>query len=148
MLAQPHRSFHRITVPAVTYIRYESVVPTARGTHPGIFALANGLARDGRLSPADRAWWRAANDWYEAAYTDPGTVDPTLFDRSVHPVVTCWFKDTAGHLLARVPGYLALLDRYGVAWRERRSDRPGRVLYEDDVQVLVAPDHGSVGRRE
>ena len=50
----------------------------------------------------------------------------------------CWFKLTATHLLERVPGYLALLDRYGVAWVERRSDAPGRVLYEDEVQIVVA----------
>lgn len=43
------------------------------------------------------------------------------------------------HLLGRVPGYLALLDRYGVAWAERRSNKPGHVLYEEAVQVVVAP---------
>jgi hypothetical protein len=121
----------------VLYVRFEAAEPNARGAHIGIFGLANGLARDGHLTPDEWAWWRAGNDWFEAAYTDPATVDPTLFDRSVHPHVTCWFKDTAGHLLARVPGYLDLLDRHGVAWRERRSPDPGPVLYEDDVQVLV-----------
>lgn len=123
------------------YIRFESTVPGSRGVPIGLFGLANDLARTGRLSAEEWTWWRANNDWFQAAYTDPATVDPTLFDKSVHPVVTCWFKDTAGHLLDRVPGYLDLLDRHGVGWRERRSPDPGTILYEDDVQVLVVP-HG------
>ena len=137
------------------YVRYESDVPNRRGVHVGIFALANDLARCGRLTPAEWRWWRTNNDWFEAAYTDPATVDPTLFDRTVNPVVTCWFKDTAGHLLVRVPGYLDLLDRHGVAWRRSRSADPGTVLYEDPHQILVAPPtaldrptlHGQDARR-
>lgn len=121
------------------HLRSESARPNARGTHPGIFAPANGLARSGRLPPAEWDWWRANNDWFEAAYTDPATVDPTLFDRSLHPVVTCWFTETAGHLLAGVPGHLDLLDRHGVAWVERRSADPGPILYEDPVQILATP---------
>ncbi|HEX4728049.1 MAG TPA: hypothetical protein VH298_09640 [Jatrophihabitans sp.] len=122
----------------MTYLRYESTVPNANGRHPGIFGLANGLARAGRLTDADWTWWRANNDWLDAAYPDPATVDPSLFDGSVP--VSCWFKSTAGHLLARVPGYLDLLDRYQVGWTERRSANPGWIRYEDDVQVVVTPD--------
>lgn len=121
------------------YVRFEAAVPNSRGTYPGVFGLANGLARSGRLSADDWAWWRAANDWYDAAYPDPATVDPTLFDKGRHPGLTCWFCDSAEHLLRRLPGYLALLDRYGIAWRERRSADPGVIRYRDDVQVAVTP---------
>jgi hypothetical protein len=102
--------------------------------------LANKLARGGRLTPQDWALWRANNDWYDAAYTNPSAVHPALFNRSVNPVVSCWFKTTATHLLERVPTYLALLDRYSVGWVERRSTSPGHILYDDDVQVVVAPN--------
>jgi hypothetical protein len=121
----------------VIHVRYESLTPNASGRHPGIFALANGLARAGRLSAADWAWWRANNDWFDAAYPDPATVDPSLFDGSVQ--VSCWFKSSASHLLDRVPGYLDLLDRYQVGWVVLRSTAPGQIRYEDDVQVVVTP---------
>lgn len=123
----------------VVYIRFDSAVVNLRGTHTGIFGLVNGLARTGRLSPDELAWVRRNNDWFDAAYPDPATVDPTLFDRAVHPRTSCWFKVTATSLLERVPGYLAVLDRHGVPWVERRSTRPGKILYEDDVQVVVTP---------
>jgi len=123
----------------VRFLRYESATANERGAHPGIFGLANGLAHSGRLSTADWAWWRASNDWYDAAYRDPAAVDPTLFDKATHPQATCWFRASAAHLLCRVPGYLELLDRYGIAWRERRSADPGVIRYADDDQIVVTP---------
>jgi hypothetical protein len=125
------------------FVRYRASVPNTRGTYPGVFALCNGLARSGVLSDADRAWWRAGNDALERAYTDPSTVDPTIFDRAVHPTVSCWFRETATHLLARVVGYTDLLDRYAVGWTRVRSRDPGVVLYEDADQIVVeACDRG------
>ncbi len=120
-------------------MRWESPTPNARGAHVGVFGLANGLAHRGVLSADDWTWWRASNDVGDAAYLDPATVDPTLFDKAVHPVTSCWFKTSAVHLLGHVPGYLALLDRYRVPWREVRPSDPGKVLYEDEVQVVVVP---------
>ena len=125
--------------PVVWFVRFQSAVPNARGTYPGVFALANGLAHANRLNDADRAWWRAGNDALERAYLDPATVDPTVFDRSVHRSVSCWFKESSAHLLSAVAGYTALLDRYAVPWVRLRSDDPGVLLYEDADQVVVAP---------
>lgn len=124
----------------MVFLRYEAVTPNDRGVHIGIFGLVNGLAHSGLLTVDERRWWRAANDWFNQAYPDPADVDPSLFDRSVHPEVSCWFKADATHLLERIPGHLALLDRHDIPWIERRSTNPGRVLYEDSVQIVCAPE--------
>lgn len=122
------------------FVRFQARHPTAeRRVYPGVFALANDLARRGTLSAEEWAWWRANNDWIEAAYPDPGKRDPTIFDRAIHPYTNCWFKETAAPLLARVPGYLKLLDAHGVEWVEVRSADPGVAVYEDDIQVIVEP---------
>jgi hypothetical protein len=117
------------------FVRFESPMPNERGAHIGVF----GLARVNVLSTADREWLAASNAWGDAADADPATVDPTIFDKSGHPLATCWFRQPAEHLLAVVRGYLDLLDRYDAAWRERRSADPGERIYEDDVQIVVAP---------
>ena len=124
------------------YVRIQAKAATPSGRHPGVFALANGLAADGRLSAEEHRWWRENNDWYETALTDPGKVAPPVFDRAVHPHTRCWFKVTASHLLARLPGYLRLLDAHGVEWVELRSADPGAIIYEDDDQVVVAVANG------
>lgn len=121
------------------YVRFEASVANSRGVKPGVFALANGLAHAGELSPDDYLWWRRSNDWMNAAYADPASVDARLFDQSVHPSTECWFKMSANHLVSRTREYLGLLDRYGVEWVERRSDDPGQILYEDNAQVVVDP---------
>lgn len=120
------------------FVRFQSDQPSARGTYPGVFALANGLARDGLLTADEHAWWRRNNDWFDNAYVDPGRVDSRIFDRDLHSHTACWFKQgAADHLLERLPGYLRLLDKYGVGWVKIVCGDPGRVIYEDDVQVVV-----------
>ncbi|MER5890284.1 hypothetical protein ABT160_41195 [Streptomyces sp. NPDC001941] len=121
------------------FVRFQSTERAPRGHFPGVFALANGLAREGRLSPEEYRFWRAANDWYDASYPDPSRTDPTVYDHALNPGATAWFKSTAVHLLDRVPGYLDLLAAHGVACERVESAAPGRVVYEDDVQVVVVP---------
>ena len=89
------------------------------------------------LSRDEAAWLATNNAWYEAAYPQP---DAAVFDRTVNPITECWFRSSATALLSRVDGYLALLDEHGVAWERIESDAPGRVVYEDAVQVVVALD--------
>ncbi|MFI2753899.1 hypothetical protein ACGIF2_10735 [Cellulomonas sp. P22] len=121
------------------YVRFQSPAPNRRGHHSGLFALANGLARDGRLSDDDHTWWRAANARCEATYADPSSVDPSCYDPRTNPGARAWFRTDATHLVALARGYLDLLDRYGVAWEELRTDDPGLVVYADDVQVVAVP---------
>jgi hypothetical protein len=121
------------------YIRFQGTTRSPRGHFPGVFALANGLARDGRLNDEQYRFWRAGNDWYDAHYANPSDVDPTVYDRELHPGAVAWFKATAVHLIERVPGYLELLTAHGVPCERIESADPGRIIYEDEDQVVVVP---------
>lgn len=115
------------------FVRYQSSTPDARGRYLGIFALANRLAKEGKLSPEDWGRWRSANDFYDTAYPTP--------DKSVYatPAAQAWFKPAATHLFSRIQFYVDLLRRHNVPCRVVYSADPGAVLYEDDVQVVVIP---------
>ena len=63
-----------------------------------------------------------------------------MFDRDVNPITECWFKASAVTLIQRVEGYLRLLDAHGVRWERVESDRPGVIVYEDEVQIVVAAE--------
>lgn len=121
------------------YVRFQSPTPGLRGTHSGVFALANGLARAGLLSDAEYADWRESNDWYNRAYPDPSAADPSVYDHTIHPLATAWFKSSATHLLERIPRYLEILRSHGVQCVRVEACDPGQVIYEDDVQVVVVP---------
>ncbi|WP_405391248.1 hypothetical protein OG596_27355 [Streptomyces sp. NBC_01102] len=124
---------------AATYIRFQSPHRNRRGHFTGVFGLVNNLAREGRLSDAEESFRRSNNSWYDAAYTDPSTVDPTVYDDGINPGAAAWFKPSAAHLLTRVPGYLEILAAHEVDYRVLRSSDPGRIIYEDDVQIVVVP---------
>ncbi|MFE7582432.1 hypothetical protein ACFU5Y_12855 [Streptomyces gardneri] len=121
------------------FVRFQGTVRGPRGNFPGVFALANGLAREGRLSGDEYTFWRTNNDWYDANYPDPSSTDPHVYDHDLHPGAAAWFKTTAVHLVDRVAGYLDLLAAHGVACERVESSAPGRIIYEDDVQVVVVP---------
>ncbi|MFI0978135.1 hypothetical protein ACH4SP_14195 [Streptomyces sp. NPDC021093] len=128
---------------AARYVRFQGTAPHPRGHFPGVFALVNGLARDGKLTPEQEVFRRANNDWYDAAYPEPSSIDPSVYDHSVNPGAVAWFKSTSTGLIARVPGYLEILDAHGVECVEVRSaGAPGRVVYEDEWQVVVVPTCG------
>lgn len=123
----------------VQYVRFQSPHRNARGHYTGIFGLVNNLAREGRLSDEQESFRRTNNSWYDIAYTDPSTVDPTIYDDAINPGAAAWFKPSAAHLLARVPGYQEILAAHDVECVVLSSTDPGRVIYEDDVQVVVVP---------
>ncbi|MFK4481812.1 hypothetical protein [Curtobacterium sp. AB7] len=121
------------------FVRYQSAVPNRRGRFPGIFALTNGLRAAGALSDTDDRWLVAANQRAEGLYVDPSTVETRLFDEARNPGTRSWFRTSATALLTMSADYLDLLDRYGVAWVELRTNSPGRIAYQDDVQIVAVP---------
>lgn len=121
------------------YVRFQSPHPGRRGVHTGVFGLTNLLGRSGRLTVEQHHAWRGGNEWYDAAYPDPSDTDASVYDESVNPQATAWFKSSATHLLDRVPEYLDILRAHGVECDRVESNDPGRIIYEDDVQIVVVP---------
>ncbi|MFI6873931.1 MULTISPECIES: hypothetical protein [Streptomyces] len=126
----------------IEYVRFQSLAPDEHGRFKGVFGLVNNLGRAGALTAEQEEFRRVNNAWYDAAYTDPSTVDATVYDPAVNPGAAAWFKPTATHLFERLDGYLEILEAHGVAVRQVRSVDPGRVVYEDDVQIVVVPHVG------
>ncbi|WP_336048366.1 hypothetical protein [Streptomyces sp. CA2R101] len=121
------------------YVRFQGTRRNRRGCFPGVFGLANALAREGKLSDEQYRFWRAGNDWYDAHFTNPSDIDPTVYDRDLNPGAVAWFKAHAVHLIERVDGYLELLAAHHVPCERIESTDPGRIVYEDDEQVVAVP---------
>lgn len=131
------------------FVRFQAPEPDERGRRIGVFGLVNLLGRRGLLTPEQEAFRVAGNAWFDAAYPDPTTVDPRVYDPALHPLAAAWFRADATHLIARVGGYLAILAAHDVACVRVGSDDPGRIVYEDAVQVVVVPRTATgVGRPE
>jgi len=123
----------------MTFLRWQAPEPNRRGFHPGVFALVNGLAFNGLLSPAQEHFRRTTNDWFHANLPDPGIIRPSVYDRAINPTAAAWFKSTAVQFLAKIPGYLDILRSHNIACELVQTGQPGKVLYEDLCQVIAAP---------
>lgn len=128
--------------PAGHLIRYCSRYPNQHGAHVGLFGMVNVLGRHGMLAPDEEQFRREANAWYEAAYPDPCRANPNAYD---HPRTASWFRSSATSLLTRIPGYLAILDSHRIAWQQLVTSDPGRIVYEDAVQVVAVAPYGRPG---
>ncbi|MGZ4540728.1 MAG: hypothetical protein ACXVXS_16550 [Blastococcus sp.] len=97
---------------------------------------AQGRTTDARGKAAFRA---RHNAWFDRHLVLPTDVDPTVYDHDLNPGAVAWFRATALTCLERVPGYLAILDAHGIPWERVEAHHAGRVVYEDDLQVVAVP---------
>lgn len=101
--------------------------------------MANGLRESSLLSGDDAAWLLVFNAQMTAAYVDPSLATASCYDSELNPGARSLFKAEADRLLTMTSEYLRLLDRYGVPWVELRTSTPGRLVYEDAVQIVAVP---------
>ena len=98
----------------------------------GIFAETRFLREQGVLTAEEDARLEALYEWFE----DQVPVPPFSTRRFPRGAVA-WFKDDADGPVTKMWDIVALLREHGVEVRLLRSTNPGRVVYEDRVQVLV-----------
>ena len=115
------------------FIRF--VVGSDRQHHrelTGVITEARLVRDDDRLSSEEVARLEDAYDWFNENLPVPP------FSTSAWPKdVVAWFRDDAAEPIRRMWDVVALLEDHGRPVRLLRSKNPGRVLYEDDFQVVV-----------
>ncbi len=98
----------------------------------GIVTEVRFLRDDGRLSESERARLEESYAWFN----DNVPVPPFSEGRWPRDVVS-WFKGDATEPIARMWDLVAILRDHDVPTRMLRSPNPGKILYEDDLQVVV-----------
>jgi hypothetical protein len=99
----------------------------------GIITEARLLRDLGELSADESARLEALYNWF-----NEHLAVPPFSTRSWPRDAVAWFKDDAHGPVRRMWDFVALLEDHGVPVRLPRSSNPGRVLYEDQDQVVVA----------
>ncbi len=121
----------------MTFVRYQSPVPDRHGRRIGLFGLVNMLGNRGLLSAGEEDFRRTTNAWYDATFVNPTTVDPTVY--ADNSLAAAWFRTTATELFEPISQYLSILAAHNLPCERYTADDPGRVLYEDEYQVVVVP---------
>ena len=64
---------------------------------------------------------------------------PTSFGRDKLPLGICWFKSSSTEHISRIWEMVNILERNGIFVKKIRTDRPGYVIYEDELQLVAEP---------
>lgn len=96
----------------------------------GIFWIAYDVLDDPHVDPATASDIRAALDWFNTNLRVPRLRD----ERAV-----CLFKSSAAVCMQRAWDLMHGLRRAGVIVEMQSVVNPGRVVYEDELQVAVVP---------
>ena len=132
MRCVPER-YHGIFRRGIMFIRF--VVGTDGENHrwlTGIITEARLLRDDGALEAYEAEWLEATYAWLNQNLPCP----PFSSSGWCRDAVS-WFKDDAGDAIGRMWGIVSLLREHGLPVRLLRSRNPGKILYEDDYQVVV-----------
>jgi hypothetical protein len=98
----------------------------------GILTEARLLRDAGLLSAGESQRLEHAYDWFNTHVPVP----PFSTARWNGDVVS-WFRANAGEAITRMWDVMAILRDHGVPTRMLRSRDPGKVVYDDDVQVVI-----------
>ncbi len=97
----------------------------------GVITEARLLRDDGRLDHAELEWLAEAYAWLNENLPVPP------FYRGWPSSAASWFKDGARDSIRRVWGIVSILRVNGLPVRVLRSRSPGKILYEDEHQVVA-----------
>jgi len=98
----------------------------------GLFENLERLSADGDLSAEEAARFEELCDWFARHLRVPP------FGSAAWPEdCVCWFKSGAQDVVARMWDLAAILSDHDRPVRLLRAARPGRIVYEDEHQVVV-----------
>jgi hypothetical protein len=98
----------------------------------GVITEARLLRDDDLLESHQVSMLEAAYEWLNVHLPCPP------FDSGVLPRSSVsWFKDNAGEPITKVWEIVAILNAHSVPVRLLRTKNPGKILYEDEYQVVV-----------
>jgi hypothetical protein len=61
---------------------------------------------------------------------------PTSFGRNKLRLGICWFKTASTEHISRIWEMVQILERNGIYVKKIRTDKPGYVIYEDEVATI------------
>ena len=116
------------------YLRFETHLRHARsGRGTGVFSALYALERQGALAAHELAWFRETEAWFNLHLPPPDAA------ARAEPRAVAWFKASATEHVSRFRALVALLAEKDILVEERRTERPGYILYEDPWQVSAIP---------
>ena len=111
-----------------SYLRF--VVQQRRGTWIGLFQSSDLLDSTTDLPASVRSQVRVTFKWFSQHLSFPGRLPPNA---------VCWFRADAVECIQRLRVLIEAYRMAGHAILMQATQVPGRVVYQDDIQVAAVP---------
>jgi hypothetical protein len=102
----------------------------------GVFSWARLLREDGKLYAYEVDLLEATHAWFNEHLPCP-PFQAKLRSGEWTREAVCWFRDGAGEPLRRIWDLVQLLRENAALVRLVATDRPGKIVYRDDYQVVA-----------
>jgi hypothetical protein len=100
----------------------------------GIFQAAAVALERGEVTGADAEELNDLRHWF-----GKNLEAPTTFGRARLRLGICWFKSDSVEHISRIWEMVRILERNGIYVKKITTDRPGYVVYEDELQLVAEP---------
>lgn len=98
----------------------------------GVITEARILRDENKLHSYEEEWLEDIYDWFNSHLPQP-PFSTGKFPRDA----VAWFRSESSDFIARMWDIVAIIESHDVPVRVLKSQNPGKVVYEDDYQVLV-----------
>ena len=102
----------------------------------GLFTMAREMRDRGDLYQYESEWLDEIFEWFNANVPCPPFGEKRRSGKWSEDAVS-WFRDNAGEPLQRMWDLVALLREHGVPVRVVTTDKPGKIVYSDEYQVVA-----------
>ena len=111
------------------------------GVNEGLFSTGYALRDDDETPFYDRDTLAGVLTWFDDNMKVPTRFNRTAskgcFDRNTKGI--SWFKASSWEHIEKMRDMAAVLAEHGHLIDEIRTERPGYIVYEDDVQIVAEP---------
>lgn len=115
------------------YIRFQTLHPAPHSSWPlGIFRAANVLRELAESEDSSVGWIEEVYDWFN-------TNLPVPPHKEIDPRAVFWFRSDAIVPVAEAWKLTAAYREAGLWVRLYRTNRPGRIIYQDQFQIAAIP---------
>jgi hypothetical protein len=122
------------------YIRF--VIDTRHGEsgrNMGLFMAMERLHQDKLLYGYEIELEEEIYQWFRKNLKVPRVLSAGSSNHYRKPGAISWFRSTAVEHIDKMRQYAQILEAHGVSVSQVTTERPGKILYEDEYQIAAIP---------
>ena len=109
-------------------------------TLTGVIVTAKDLMKAGKLTAEECEIVQRTFDWFNENVPCP-PFQKCLKSKKWSEDAVAWFRSTARTPINKLNKLIKVLRNHGLMVRTMKSDRPGKIVYSDDFQVVAETPH-------